>query len=63
MIDFLRLIRFPNLIIIALTMYGVRYGIMEPIWQHAISEMLNRGFLVSGLSLHMSSFDFALLNF
>jgi 4-hydroxybenzoate polyprenyltransferase len=44
-------------------MYGVRYGIMEPIWQHAISEMLNRGFLVSGLSLHMSSFDFALLNF
>ena len=61
--DFLRLIRFPNLIIIAFTMYGVRYGIMEPIWQHAISEMLNRGFLVSGLSLHMSSFDFALLNF
>lgn len=63
MLDFLRLIRFPNLIIIAFTMYGVRYGIMEPIWQHAISEMLNRGFLVSGLSLHMSSFDFALLNF
>lgn len=63
MLDFFRLIRFPNLIIIALTLYGVRYGLMEPIYQHAISEMLLSGFLVSGLSLHMSSFDFGLLNF
>ena len=61
--NFLRLIRFPNLIIIALTLYGVRYGLMEPIYQHAISEMLLRGFMVSGLTLHMSSFDFGLLNF
>jgi 4-hydroxybenzoate polyprenyltransferase len=61
MIDFLRLIRLPNLIIIALTLCGVRYGLMQPVWHHAIGDMLQQGFMVQGLTLHMSFNDFILL--
>jgi 4-hydroxybenzoate polyprenyltransferase len=61
MTDFLRLIRLPNLIIIALTLCGVRYGLMEPVWRHAIGDMLQQGYMVQGLTLHMSLNDFILL--
>ncbi len=61
MLDFLRLIRLPNLIIIALTLCGVRYGLMEPVWHHAIGDMLRLGYSVQGLGLHMQGIDFGLL--
>jgi 4-hydroxybenzoate polyprenyltransferase len=61
MVDLLRLIRFPNLVIIVLTMTGVRYGIFQTLWQQAIQDMLASGFAVQGLQLHMSNFDFYLL--
>ena len=58
-----RLIRLPNLLIIALTLYGVRYGLLEPVWRHTIGDMLYHGFMVRGLGLHMSNLDFGLLVF
>ena len=61
MIGFLRLIRLPNLIIIALTLCGVRYGLMEPVWHHAVGEMLRHGYAINGLELHMGVLDFILL--
>jgi len=61
MFHFLKLIRFPNLVIIALTMIGVRYGLLEPLWRTIIKDMLERGFLVRGIGLHMSGFNFSLL--
>ena len=61
MLHFFKLIRFPNLIIIALTMIGVRYGLLEPLWRSVIKDMLERGFLVRGMGLHMSGINFSLL--
>lgn len=61
MLHFFRLIRLPNLFIIALTMWAVRIGIFETLWRQAVMAMLDHGFLVSGLNLHMPSGDFALL--
>ncbi len=58
MISFLRLIRFPNLIILALTMIGVRYGLLETLWMHGIRLLLDQGFMPSGMGLHMSDFAF-----
>lgn len=63
MLHFFKLIRFPNLLIIALTMIGVRYGLLEPLWRSVIKDMLERGFLVRGMGLHMSGVDFSLLVF
>jgi len=62
MLHFLKLIRFPNLLIIALTMVGVRYGLLEPLWRSVINDMLERGFLVRGIGLHMTGFNFFLLS-
>jgi len=59
----LRLIRWPNLLIIILSMLGVRYGIFASLWRDAVLEMLDRGFLVRGFSLHLSNLDFWLLTF
>ena len=61
MLHFFKLIRFPNLLIIALTMIGVRYGLLEPLWRSVIKDMLERGFLVRGIGLHMSGINFSLL--
>ncbi|MEZ5174259.1 MAG: geranylgeranylglycerol-phosphate geranylgeranyltransferase [Bacteroidia bacterium] len=61
MVALLRLIRLPNLLIIILTMTGVRYGVFQTLWKKAVSEMLGLGFSVQGLSLHMSDFNFVLL--
>jgi 4-hydroxybenzoate polyprenyltransferase len=60
-LHFLRLVRWPNLLIITLTMLGVRYGIFASLWREAVLEMLDRGFLVRGLTVHMSLVDFLLL--
>jgi 4-hydroxybenzoate polyprenyltransferase len=62
-LQFLRLIRWPNLLIITLTMLGVRYGIFASLWNDAVKEMLDRGFLVRGFTLHMSNSNFYLLLF
>lgn len=47
--DFLKLIRFPNLVIIAFTQYAIRYGLMYPFLE------------ASGIALQMSHPDFFLL--
>jgi 4-hydroxybenzoate polyprenyltransferase len=56
-----RLVRLPNLIIIALTMLAVRYGLIETLWRKAISDFLESGFLPQGFGLHMSTVHFTLL--
>lgn len=61
MIHLFRLVRLPNLIIIALTMIGARYGVFQTLWQSGVQEMLKFGYKVEGLSLHMSTIDFFLL--
>ena len=35
LVDFLRLVRFPNLVVIALTQYAIRFGIIYPFLQQA----------------------------
>ncbi len=49
MVDFLRLVRFPNLVVIALTQYAIRFGIIFPFLQQA------------GLELYLSEKVFAAL--
>jgi len=61
MIHLFRLVRLPNLLIIAITMAGVRYGVFETLWQQAVNEMKLLGFQVDGLKLHMSGIHFLLL--
>lgn len=51
MISFIKLIRLPNLLIIALTQYAIRYGLMYPL------------LLSSDIHLQMSQFNFFLLVF
>ena len=61
MIHLLRLIRFPNLVIIALTMLSVRYALLETLWKQVIGDMLDQGYLVQGIRLHMRTVNFLLL--
>lgn len=49
LVDFLKLIRFPNLVVIALTQYAIRFGIIYP--------FLKQG----GLDLYLSESTFSLL--
>ncbi|MFP4448053.1 MAG: geranylgeranylglycerol-phosphate geranylgeranyltransferase [Bacteroidales bacterium] len=49
MLNYLRLVRYPNLLIIILTQYAIRWGVVEP--------LLN----VTGFELQLSSFHFLLL--
>ncbi|MBX7202326.1 MAG: geranylgeranylglycerol-phosphate geranylgeranyltransferase [Bacteroidia bacterium] len=62
MTKFLRLIRLPNLIIIALTMCGVRYGLLETIWLETSQVLQAEGFsAIVEARLHMKGFDFFML--
>ncbi len=62
MTKFLRLIRVPNLIIIALTMCGVRYGLLETIWLETSQVLQAEGFsAIVEARLHMRGFDFFML--
>jgi 4-hydroxybenzoate polyprenyltransferase len=61
MTGYLRIIRLPNLLIIAATMLAVRYGLLETLWHHGITLLLDQGYLPQGVGLHMSGFDFTLL--
>lgn len=56
-----RLVRLPNLIIIAFTMLAVRYGLIETLWRKSISDFLNAGYLPQGFGLHMNGFHFSVL--
>lgn len=62
MTNLMRLIRLPNLIIIALTMCGVRYGLLETLWLNAGNLLLGEGAAsIADWRLHMKGFDFFLL--
>ena len=61
MTGYLRIIRLPNLLIIAATMLAVRYGLLETLWHHGITLLLDQGYLPQGVGLHMSGFEFTLL--
>jgi 4-hydroxybenzoate polyprenyltransferase len=61
MTGFLRLIRIPNLIIIALTMLAVRYGIVQTLWERAAYDFLQAGFYPQNFKLHFGRFHFGLL--
>lgn len=56
-----RLVRLPNLIIIAITMLAVRYGLIETLWRKSIADFLEAGYLPQGFGLHMSGFHFTML--
>jgi 4-hydroxybenzoate polyprenyltransferase len=57
-----KLIRLPNLIIIALTMCGVRYGLLETLWLDVATMLRMEGAAdVSEWRLHMKGIDFILL--
>ncbi|NOY37874.1 MAG: UbiA family prenyltransferase [Chlorobi bacterium] len=60
---YLRLIRFPNLLIIIVTMLLVRYGLVQPLLQHLPGVLLGEKVVVPGLSLKMADWQFALLIF
>lgn len=62
MLPLLRLIRLPNLFIIALTMCGVRYGLLEPLWRRVAEDLTDQGFIFLNIGmLHMNGFEFGLL--
>tara|TARA_B100000809_G_C15137026_1_gene531081 strand:+ start:512 stop:1588 length:1077 start_codon:yes stop_codon:yes gene_type:complete len=56
-IAFIKLIRLPNLLIIALAQYAIRYGIFYPIIYN-----FSGGQDISGVGLQMSNLDFFLLS-
>ncbi len=49
MLNYLKLVRYPNLIIIVLTQYAIRWGIIEPMLE------------INGFDLQLSSYHFAML--
>lgn len=61
MLGFLRLVRIQNLIILAFTMFAVRYGILQTLWKHGIGLLIEQGFYPQGMRLHMEFFPFLLL--
>jgi 4-hydroxybenzoate polyprenyltransferase len=56
-IAFIKLIRLPNLLIIALTQYAIRYGVIYPIIYN-----FSGGQDISGVGLKMTNIDFFLLS-
>ena len=56
-IAFIKLIRLPNLLIIALTQYAIRYGVIYPIIYN-----FSGGQDISGVGLKMTDLDFFLLS-
>jgi 4-hydroxybenzoate polyprenyltransferase len=61
MLGLLRLVRIQNLIILAFTLFAVRYGILEALWIHGIGLLLEQGFYPQGMRLHMEFVPFLLL--
>lgn len=61
--DFLKLIRVPNLIVVAVTMYLMRYFILEPIAANTLVQLSGEGGNLFPMMLQMKRFDFGLLVF
>lgn len=59
MTGFLRLIRIPNLIIIALTMLAVRYGIVQTLWERAAYDFFRLDFIPKISSCILAGFTLA----
>ncbi len=59
--DFLRLIRFPNLMIVALTMILMRYAIIKPILTALPVEMNDMPLLLTRMELQLPWYDFLIL--
>lgn len=59
--DFMRLIRLPNLIIVALTMILMRYAIIRPILSAIQVEMIDNPGVLSPMMLQTKWFDFFVL--
>jgi len=59
--DFLRLIRLPNLIIVALTMIMMRYAIIRPILNALPVELQDMPLLITRMSLQLRWYDFMIL--
>ena len=60
-IAYLRLIRFPNLLMIIVTMVLVRYGLVQPLLTHLPGEWQGQHVVVPGLTLKLADWQFALL--
>jgi len=54
--DYLRLVRFQNLVIVALTQYAIRWGVIDPMLSAASKNLPNAEF-----HLQLGSFQFFLL--
>ncbi|MGM0496588.1 MAG: geranylgeranylglycerol-phosphate geranylgeranyltransferase [Bacteroidota bacterium] len=54
--DYLQLVRYPNLIIVALTQYAIRWGVIDPMLSAASTNLPNADF-----QLQLGSFQFFLL--
>jgi len=64
MTSFLKLIRFPNLLIIAATQYAMRWGIIYPIVKsvdNSLSQVLPERFSPGSITLQLSEFNFFLV--
>jgi len=61
LIAFLRLIRFGNLLIMALTQIAVRYGIINPLYTLGTKQLRANGFEYINPKLALSGIDFAIL--
>jgi len=61
MIAFLKLIRWPNLLIVILTMLLMRYAILEPVLNKVNISMYSLAGHATSMSLQLSWFDFIIL--
>ncbi len=59
--DFFRLIRLPNLIIVALTMILMRYAVLKPLLNALPVEMAENPLIVTRMAFQMGWFDFLML--
>jgi 4-hydroxybenzoate polyprenyltransferase len=59
--DFFRLIRLPNLIIVALTMILMRYAVLKPLLNAMPVEMADNPLIVTRMAFQMGWFDFLIL--
>jgi 4-hydroxybenzoate polyprenyltransferase len=59
--DFIRLIRLPNLLLVALTMILMRYAIVRPVLNALPVEMADTPGIISGMELQTSWLDFIIL--
>ncbi|MBE0668294.1 MAG: hypothetical protein IH593_11585, partial [Bacteroidales bacterium] len=55
--DFLRLIRMPNLLIVALTMILMRYSVIRPLLNALPVELKETPFLLTRMTFQLGWFD------